>query len=122
MYSFELINQYHLSVDFERLAAFAAGFEVESFLHGAGGIQSFRFKSVLFARRQGFPEGRKRSLTRILFSQCQTFSFGTNVGLCLFLGFFGLLALLSLEGTFESGWQRDRCRILDRLDQKSGAA
>ena len=100
----KLIHQHHLSVDFERLAAFATGFEVESFLHGVGGFQGFGFKGVLFARRHGFPERHKRPLSGILFSECQTFSFGANVALCLFLGLFDLLAFLSLDGTFESGW------------------
>ncbi len=83
----KLIFQHHLAVDLKRLAAFATGFEVKSFLHGVGGVQSFRFKGILFARRHGFPERHKRSLSGILFSECQTFSFGSNVALCLFLGF-----------------------------------
>ena len=104
MYPFKMIHHHHLAVDLERLAAFATGFEVESFLHGVGGFQSFRFKGVLFAGRHGLPEGHKRPLSGILFSECQTFSFDANVCLGLFLDFFGLLALLSLAGTFESGW------------------
>ncbi len=100
----KLIHQHHLSVDLKRLSDFAAGFEVESFLYSVGGLQGFRFKGVLFARRHGFPERHKRPLSGILFSECQTFSFGANVRLGLFLSFFGLLAFLSLDGTFESGW------------------
>ena len=91
------IFQHHLSVDLKRLAAFAAGFEVESLLHGVGGFQGFGFKGVLFARRHGFPERHKRPLSGILFSKCQPFSFGANVALGLFLSFFGLLAFLSLD-------------------------
>ena len=53
---------------------------------------------------QRFEVPSRDTLSGILFSECQTFSFGANVRLCLFLGFFGLLAFLSLDGTFESGW------------------
>lgn len=100
----KLVRQDHLAIDFKCLATFPAGFEVKPFLHRAGGFQSFGFKGVLFARGHGFPEGHKRPLSGILFSECQTFSFGANVGLGLFLGFFGLLAFLSLDGTFKAGW------------------
>lgn len=46
----KLVFQHHLPVDLKRLAAFVAGFEVESFLHSVGRFQGFGFKSVLFTR------------------------------------------------------------------------
>ena len=92
---FKLIGQDHLAVHLECLAALAAGFELKSFLHRAGGFQSCGFEGVLFARGHGFPEGHKRPLSGILFSECQTLSFGTKVCLGLFLSVFGLLATRS---------------------------
>ena len=104
MRPFELIHQYHFAIDLKRFAAFAAGFQVESLFHHVGVVERLGFKGILFARRHGLPERHKCPLSGILFSECQTFSFGANVALGLFLDFFGLLALLSLVGTFEAGW------------------
>ena len=118
----KLIFQHHLAVDLKRLPAFAAGFQVEPLFHHVGVVESFSSKSILFTRRQGFPERHKRPLSGILFSECQTFSFDANVAFCLLLDFFGLLAFMSLVGTFESGRQRDGGWIPERLHQKSGAA
>ena len=47
MRPFKLIFQHHLSIDLKRFAALPAGFHVESFLHGVGSLQSFRFKSAV---------------------------------------------------------------------------
>ena len=100
----KLIFQHHLAINFERFATFAAGFQVESLLHHVGVVESFSFKGILLARRHGIPERHKCPLAGILFSECQTFSFRSNDCLCLFLGFFGLLAFLSPDGAFEAGW------------------
>ena len=63
----KLIHQHHLAVDLKRLATFAAGFEVETLLHGASVFECFGFERVLFARRHRLPEGHKRPLAGILF-------------------------------------------------------
>ena len=84
---FKLIHQDHLAVDFERLAAFAAGFQVESLLHHVGIFERLSFKGILFARRHGLPKRHKCPLSGILSSDCQSLPLRSNVALCLFLGF-----------------------------------
>jgi len=119
MYAFKMILQDHLTVDIKDLAAFAAGLKIETFLHGVGSFESFRFKGVLFARRHCFPEGHKRPLSGVLLLDGLTLAFGARALLCLFLSFFGLLALLSLNGAFKARRKSDHVGLPEGLYKKS---